>query len=164
MSDQTPGTGSPPAAGRPWTWRWSLGLVVAVVVMIQLYPVPRTNPPVESDLVAPPAVKAVLERSCYDCHSHQTVWPWYSRVAPVSWWVVSHVTKGRKDLNFSQWPTFDLGAQDHILREISKQVRNDLMPLPSYLRGHPEAVLSDQDKRLILDWTATAETGDEGFD
>ena len=149
---------APTAKGRPWTWRWTLGLVVAVVALLQVYPVPRRNPPVASDLVAPAAVKAIIVRSCYDCHSHQTRWPWYSRVAPVSWWMVSHVTKGRQDLNFSTWPTFDPADQDQILREIAAQVRRDAMPLPSYLWGHPDARLSADDKQLILDWAG----GDPG--
>jgi hypothetical protein len=149
---------APKAKGRPWTWKWTLGLVVAVAAMLQLYPVPRSNPSVVSDLVAPAAIKTVLVRSCYDCHSHQTRWPWYSRVAPVSWWMVSHVTRARKDLNFSTWPTFDPAAQDQTLREIAAQVKRGSMPLPSYLWGHPDARLSAADKQLILDWAgATGE-------
>jgi hypothetical protein len=125
---------------------------VALLLLIQLIPVARTNPPVEVDLVAPEPVKAVLKRACYDCHSHETRWPWYSRIAPVSWWLAAHVKKGRADLNFSQWPLFDIEMKALFLRDIEKQLVDGTMPLPSYVRVHPEARLSDEDVALVLEW------------
>lgn len=124
----------------------------ALILLIQLVPVPRTNPPVEADLVAPEQVKAILQRACYDCHSHETRWPWYSRIAPVSWWLSAHVTKGRGDLNFSQWPLFDLETRELFLRDIEKQLVDGTMPLSGYVLGHPEARLSEAEKALVLDW------------
>jgi hypothetical protein len=124
----------------------------ALLLLIQLVPVSRTNPPVEADLVAPEQVKTILQRACYDCHSHETRWPWYSRIAPVSWWLTAHVTRGRKDLNFSQWPLFDLETRELFLRDIEKQLVDGTMPLPSYVLGHPEARLSEEEKVLVLEW------------
>lgn len=124
----------------------------ALVLLVQLVPVTRTNPPVEADLVAPAPVEDVLRRACYDCHSHETRWPWYSRVAPFSWWLADHVRLGRADLNFSQWPLFDLETQGLILRDIEKQLTDGTMPLRSYVLGHPEARLSAEEMDLVLAW------------
>jgi hypothetical protein len=126
--------------------------LAALFLLIQLVPVTRTNPPIEADLVAPAQVKNILRRTCYDCHSHETRWPWYSRVAPVSWWLGAHVNAGRADLNFSQWPLFDLETRELFLRDIEKQLLDGTMPLRSYVRGHREARLSDRDREILLEW------------
>lgn len=131
-----------------------IGAVVAAALfgLIQFKTVDRTNPPVEADLVAPAAVKDVLRRACYDCHSHETRWPWYSRLVPVSWWLAEHVQRGRADLNFSQWPLFDTEVQGHFLRDIEKQLEDGTMPLRSYLLGHPDARLTSAEKTLLIQW------------
>jgi len=127
-------------------------MAAALFLLIQVVPVSRTNPPVTIDLPAPAPVKEILQRSCYDCHSNETRWPWYSRIAPVSWWMVEHVNEGRGDLNFSQWPVFDLESRQLFLRDIIEQLEEKNMPLRSYVWGHPGARLSDQDRALLLDW------------
>ncbi len=131
-------------------------LFAALFLGIQFIPSIRSNPPVEADLVAPAQVKEILRRSCYDCHSHETRWPWYSRIAPASWWLAGHVKKGRADLNFSQWPLFDLEARGHLLRDIEKQLTDSTMPLRSYTLGHREARLSDTDREILLEWARAA--------
>jgi hypothetical protein len=85
--------------------RIALALLV-LLLLIQLWPVERTNPPVSAPLEADPEVVAVLRAACYDCHSNETVWPWYSRVAPLSWQVAHHVEEGREELNFSEWGSY----------------------------------------------------------
>ena len=130
----------------------SAAALAALILLIQLIPVEQTNPQVEADLVAPPPVKDILRRACYDCHSHETSWPWYSRVAPFSWWLAEHVTEGRADLNFSQWPLFDFEARELMLRDIEKQIVDKSMPLRSYVLGHREARLSDRDREILLEW------------
>ena len=137
--------------------RLALQLVVAALVAIflvlQLLPAnERTNPPVQSEIEPPPEVAAILRRACYDCHSNETQWPWYSRVAPASWWMISHVRVARGDLNFSEWPTFDLELQELALRDIEEQIKKHKMPLPSYLLLHPEARLDDEARQVLLDW------------
>jgi len=119
---------------------------------LQLVPVERTNPPVKSDLSAPAEVKEILRRACYDCHSHETRWPWYSYVAPLSWWVVSHTEDGRADLNFSVWPTFDFESEAHALDDIWQQVSKGEMPLRSYTLVHRDAILTDSERELLLEW------------
>ena len=132
--------------------KWFGLSLVVVFLLMQLKQPDRTNPPVESAIEAPPEIAAILQRSCNDCHSHQTEWPWYSYVAPVSWWVGEHVEHARGDLNFSRWPVLDFEALEHMFEEIDEQIGKDEMPLKSYLILHPEARLSDEDKAALRGW------------
>jgi hypothetical protein len=127
-------------------------LLLLTLAGMQFVPVEQTNPPVLSDLFAPADVAEILRRACYDCHSHETRWPWYSRVAPISWWVVSHVEDGRDDLNFSEWPVFDFEAQAHAMDDIWQQVSKGEMPLRNYTFVHRDAILSEADRARLLDW------------
>ncbi len=142
--------------------RWLLALVVLAFLAIQFVPVDRSNPPVKAAFAAPPEVQPILERSCYDCHSNQTRWPWYSRVAPVSWMVTRHVREGREHLNFSEW---EAGAEaGEVAKEAWKEVEAGKMPLPSYLLSHPSARLSQADRDALKNWAAkaAAESAPEG--
>jgi hypothetical protein len=104
-------------------------------------------------LPAPPTeVEAVLRKACYDCHSHETAWPWYSYVAPVSWWVVDHVEHGRGHLNFSDWPALDFQEQQHLFEEIAEMLEEDEMPLTSYRLLHGDARLSADEIQLLMSW------------
>ena len=136
-----------------------LGLVLgsprvgmATLVVLQFFTVERTNPTVISEIQAPAEVLKILRRSCYDCHSHETRWPWYSHVAPMSWLVADHVEHARGHLNFSDWPDLDLEAQEHAFEEIREEVGEGEMPLASYLVLHPRARLSDEERELLLRW------------
>jgi len=131
---------------------WILACLGVVFISLQFVAVERTNPRVISELQAPDEVMQVLRAACYDCHSHETDWPWYSYVAPVSWWVVEHVEHGRGDLNFSEWPIFDFEAQEHALDDIHEQVTKGEMPLTSYTLLHSRARLDDTQRELILGW------------
>ncbi|MBD3868796.1 MAG: heme-binding domain-containing protein [Acidobacteria bacterium] len=132
--------------------RWSAIVLVALIVLIQFIPADRTNPAAEAEVFAPDEVKNILRKACFDCHSHETEWPWYSRVAPVSWWMANHVEHGRADLNFSRWPLFNFESQKHLLGEIEEEISQDEMPLKSYRIGHPEARLTDGEKEILLNW------------
>jgi hypothetical protein len=136
---------------RRWT-KLALALV-AFLVVAQLVPVARTNPPVESDVPAPAEVKTILRRACYDCHSNETTWPWYSRVAPISWLVVRDVNHGREHVNFSEWNRQDAMERRETFDHIREQVETGEMPLWIYRPLHPEARLSDADKAAIQAWT-----------
>jgi hypothetical protein len=138
-----------------WRWlRWAAAGALLLLLLAQLVPVERTNPPVTSDIDVSDEVRSILRRSCYDCHSHETRWPWYSFVAPMSWYVIDHVDHGRGDLNFSEWPTFDFEAQDLAFEDIREQLEKGEMPLTSYLLLHPSARLSEDDRQLLLRWSA----------
>jgi len=140
--------------------KWGVAVLAALFVVAQFIPVDYTNPPVQSDVQAPTQVKSILVKACFDCHSHETRWPWYSKIAPVSWWLSGHVRDGRKDLNFSIWPTYNFASQELIMREINKQVSEQKMPPRSYTVGHPEARLSGDERQILLDW-ARAGFGDD---
>ena len=100
-----------------------------------------------------PQVGAILDRSCQDCHSSRTTWPWYSRVAPVSWIVSKHVSEGREMLDFSEWANQPHSADERML--ICNAVSDGAMPLPDYTVMHRNARLSKQDVELICGWAAT---------
>ena len=143
-------------------------LKVSAIVLMLLFAVAqfvrpaRTNPAVAAgqsleEASAPPAeVARVLERSCMDCHSNRTRWPWYSNVAPVSWWLTDHVNHGRRHLNFSEWGSYDAEEADALLGDICKTAKSGTMPLGSYTFVHRGARLSHADVRALCDWT-TAE-------
>jgi hypothetical protein len=133
--------------------RWALVVLAAAFVVIQFVPVDRTNPPVETEVPAPAEVREVLRRSCYDCHSHQTVWPWYSRVAPVSWLVARDVHEGREELNFSTWNRMTTKDQIEAMHESWEAVEKGEMPLWFYLPVHSEARLSEADRSVLRAWS-----------
>jgi hypothetical protein len=128
-----------------------VGLAVIALGM-QLVPVRRTNPPVTADISAPGDVHAILRRACYDCHSNETRWPWYARVAPVSWLVAKDVADGRRKMNFSDWGTYVAGRQETKIEEIWEEIAKDEMPLAIYRPLHPEAKLTDADRAVIKQW------------
>ena len=132
--------------------RGLLGLGAALVA-IQLVPVDRTSPPVAAEIQAPANVRAVLKRACYDCHSNETAWPWYSRVAPVSWLVARDVREGRKELNFSDWGGYEPRRQARKLKETREEVAKGEMPPWFYVAVHREAALSADDEALLREWT-----------
>ncbi len=130
----------------------ALGVGIALVAM-QVVRLPHTNPPVTGEIQAPDQVMQVLRRSCWDCHSNQTVWPWYSQVAPVSFLAYRDVVVGRRKLNFSEWAGLPAEKQTKKRRGIGKQVDEGEMPPWFYLPMHAAAKLSDADKSLLTNWS-----------
>ena len=106
----------------------------------------------EFDLKAPSEVKTILKNSCYDCHSNQTNWPFYSYIAPVSWLVSRDVNKGRNNLNFSEWNNLSIEKINKIKDEIAEEISEDEMPLPIYVFIHSDASLSNEQKLVIKNW------------
>jgi hypothetical protein len=133
-----------------------IGLLVAFVGA-QFVPVARTNPPAGAVIVAPGPVQAILTRSCFDCHSNGTRWPWYSHVAPMSWLVTDHVHDGRSNVNFSFWG--DLSAEDRRAKakKVVEEVGAGAMPIRPYLLLHHDARLSPEDRRTLKDWFSRPE-------
>lgn len=131
---------------------WGCLAIAAVGLLIQAIPVRRVNGPVEGDVAAPPSVERVLRRACYDCHSNETVWPGYSRVAPASWLVAHDVHDGRNELNFSIWNRYDAVTRTRMLQHAAKEVADGDMPPVYYVWMHPAARLSDGDRALLRAW------------
>lgn len=129
-------------------------LVIALVVLlaIQLVPVTRDNPPDRRGPAAPPEVEAVLKRACYDCHSNETVWPWYSHVAPMSWLVAYDVHQGRKHFNLSDFQDLSPETAAKVRAKAIEEVEAGEMPLFFYVPLHPAAKLTDADKAVIKTW------------
>lgn len=133
-------------------------LVVIGLIAIQFIRHDRTTPPVvDADTMSvsmqvPSQVDAILKRSCSDCHSDQTVYPWYAQVAPVSWWLDDHISEARREVNMSVWNTYSPKKKAKKLEEMCQQVESGEMPLPSYLWIHRDAVLKEGEARTICEW------------
>ncbi len=138
--------------------------LIVVVVAIQFYRPARSNPPyvssqaIDSNTRITVQVQAIFKHSCNDCHSNATVWPWYSNVAPVSWFVIDHVNEGRRVMNLSEWGRHDTDWQSRRLRQICNEVQDGAMPLNSYTPMHPGSKLSAEDKKTLCDWTNAERT------
>ncbi len=138
-----------------------LGLAGALA-LAQLIPVARENPPVEAELPAPPELRALLRRACYDCHSNETRWPWYSQLAPVSWLVAHDVKDAREHMNFSTWNAYDEEERLEKLEEAVEEVEEGNMPLPPYLLLHRDAALSEADVALLRSFAEASGAGGGG--
>jgi hypothetical protein len=140
-------------------WKLILPAALGIFAVLQLFNPARTNPPVKNDFLAaakPPAeIAASLRAACYDCHSHETIWPWYARVAPVSWLVVSDTTEGREHLNFSDWPSEPERAAKKLDR-INEVLDYREMPPKKYTLIHADARLTEARRKEIMDWTGAA--------
>lgn len=131
-------------------------IVLAVIVIaIQFIPVERTNPPVTGDIGSPANVSAILRNSCYDCHSNETTWPWYSYVAPVSFLVADDVKEGREHMNFSEWDKYSGKDQRELMEEIVEEIEKGEMPLKIYAFTHPDAEMDDAKLKVIRSWVGS---------
>jgi hypothetical protein len=131
------------------------GIIIVLLIIIQFVPVTLTNPRVESDMPAPPDVKAILKVSCYDCHSHETLWPWYSKVAPMSWLLASDAEEGREKLNFSAWNKYPPEKQSLLIAEAMDEVREGGMPPWFYVIKHSAAKISLDKLKVLETWAGS---------
>ncbi len=129
------------------------------LVGIQFSRPDRTNPPInkaetlEAATNVPADIEAILNRSCNDCHSNKTVYPWYSNIAPISWELVEHIKEGRSEMNFSEWGTYSREKKQQKLEEICEEIKAGEMPHNQYLWIHREAKLSDDQIKTLCVWT-----------
>jgi cytochrome c551/c552 len=129
--------------------------MVGFLIVAQAFRIHKDNPPVTADLNAPAPVKAIIKRSCYGCHSNETVWPWYSNIAPASWVVSYDVHEGRAELNFSTWGNYTAAQRLKKLGKISEEIADGDMPPWYYVYPvHMDAPLSDADLQAVNDWIA----------
>lgn len=119
-------------------------------VLINLIPVNRSNPPIKREPEMPEKVKDILKRACYDCHSNEVNYPYYSYLAPASWIIAGDVANGRKHLNFSEW---DINQEKKLKEEIWEEVEKKEMPLAIYKFMHPKAKLEAIDIEMIKIWS-----------
>ncbi len=143
-------------------YRILLGLVGAFVIA-QVFRPELTNPTsdpaqsIKSYPGVPPEVLAKMEAACFDCHSNETRWPWYSRITPVNYLVADDVNKGRRHVNFSEWNSYSTGRLKSVLDNIYDQVYNHEMPLKQYQWMHPQSKLTDAELKMICDWASGEE-------
>jgi hypothetical protein len=144
--------------------KWIFLILLVGLAVAQFFRMARTNPSftatqtIDNIVNVPVDVHATLMRACGDCHSNETEWPWYSHVAPTSWFVVGHVNDGRRRINFSTWVRPGHEPQDSIdrLKAMCREVQSGRMPLTSYTLIHWSSKLSADDVKQICDWS-TAE-------
>jgi hypothetical protein len=135
-----------------------LGLGIILVLIQFIHPEKNESNEKTYDIstkyAIPAHVNQLLEVACNDCHSNKTIYPWYSQIQPIAWWMNDHVVEGKRELNFSTFTSRPIAIQNHKFEEIIDEVDEKAMPLPSYtyLGMHKEANLSEEDRKAIIDW------------
>ena len=132
--------------------------IISLLVLIQFVRPERnigvadTANDITHSVTVSPEVKNILEKSCYDCHSNHTEYPWYANVQPIAGWLANHVDEGKDELNFSEFDTFKLKRKIKKLKKVVDEVKKDGMPLNSYLIIHKNAALSQEQKNILIKW------------
>jgi len=136
--------------------KWIAGALVVIFGLLQFTNPARTNPPVVRDFLAaespPPPLAAMFRGACYDCHSYETRWPWYSHIAPVSWLIADDVQGGRRHLNLSDWPADDPERAAKRLENASEELGYNEMPPAKYQAIHPAARLTAGQRQELIQW------------
>ncbi|MBL6448720.1 heme-binding domain-containing protein [Fulvivirga sp. 29W222] len=138
--------------------KYFLLTLLAALIIIQFFRIDKSVPEYNktqdfiSQETPPETVKHILKKACYDCHSNETVYPWYSEIAPVSWWLASHIEEGREHLNYSTWGEQPVKRKKHKLGEMIEEVEEGEMPLTSYTLAHSEASLTADEKAALINW------------
>jgi hypothetical protein len=127
-------------------------ILVLAFLFMQTIRVERSNPEVKSDISAKPEIKSQLRMACYDCHSNETVWPWYSHLAPASWMIAHDVRNGRQQLNFSEWGAYSSKTQSRKLEKLAKEVMEEDMPPWYYSTVHRDQRLTPGSRGQIWAW------------
>jgi hypothetical protein len=140
---------------------WTLAALVILLIVIQFFQPEKNFRQTTTDSIAfqmkmPETVKKYITNSCFDCHSNQTRYPWYGRIAPVSWLLENHIREGKDHLNFSEWGNYSKRQQISLLGDICETVSDRSMPLKSYTLLHKDAELFDYEIEEICDWTERA--------
>ena len=133
-------------------------IVFGVLIIIQFFRIDKTIKPIntKTDYISVaqtnPEISTILKNACYDCHSNQPTYPWYTNIAPVSWWIKNHVNEGSHHLSFSEWETYTFKRKDHKLEECIEMIEEGEMPMNSYTWMHGEAKLTNAQRTLLIDW------------
>lgn len=132
--------------------------LLVILILIQFIRIDKTNPESDPDqdiiaILQPPSDLAhIMKTACYDCHSNHTTYPWYTNIAPFSFWIKQHINEARHHLNFSEWGTYTDKRAHHKLEECYEEVLEGHMPLPSYTWMHPEAKVTDDQRKELASW------------
>lgn len=134
-----------------------LALLVVLLVLQAFRPEKNNSGNKENDISSlypvPTNVEQILTKACNDCHSNNTVYPWYAEIQPVAWWLDDHVKDGKKHLNFNEFASYKLAKQYHKLEEVFDEVKGGEMPLESYTVVHGDAKLTEAERSVLMDWS-----------
>jgi len=131
---------------------YSFITLLVVLFAINLIPVNLTNPPISSDIKAPENIKEILRESCYDCHSNETTWYWYTKYAPISWLIAHDVNEGREYLNFSTWDKYSVNEKSELMHESIEEIQEGEMPMKIYELMHPNSKISKDKLKILTTW------------
>jgi len=133
-----------------------LGIIVVLGLIQFIRPEKNQSKDGTNDIITvmqvPENVKEIIKTSCADCHSNYTKYPWYSEIAPVSWYLAQHVNEGKEHLNFSEWAAYNKDQKNHILKGLDEELEEHKMPLKSYLLIHDEAKMTKDQYNILLSW------------
>ena len=140
-----------------WRKKILLALLIVLVVIQFIQPARNKSSEIPSTdmaktLIVPGNIQGILRTACYDCHSNNTSYPWYSRIQPLGWLLAGHIKRGKADLNFSEFGLYSVRVQISKLNEIANSLKDGTMPLSSYTIIHKNAQLSKEGKALLIDW------------
>lgn len=135
-------------------------IIVVVFILIQFVRPKKNNSQNETNSIeivmkVPTEIQQILKTSCNDCHSNNTAYPWYSEIAPVSWYLASHVNDGKKHLNFSEWALYNENQKNHIIEDLLEELEEKEMPLKSYLIVHENAKMTAEQYKVLISWVKT---------
>lgn len=131
-------------------FKYLLLILLILFIAIQFFGIKKSVPEYDesgdflSEFNPPSDVETIFRSACYDCHSYETTYPWYSNVQPFGWWLQGHIDEGRDEMNLSLWNQYSRKDADHLLEEMVEMVEDEEMPLPSYTWIHSDARLTDQ--------------------
>ena len=140
-----------------------LKVLLVAFIILQFFRIDKTNPPVDKKMdfltikKTPENLSKMIKSACYDCHSNETVYPWYAEIAPVSWYLASHVNDGKEHLNFSEWTAYNVHQKEHILKDLKEVMESHEMPLKSYLLLHENAKMNKNQYEAFSKWLSTIE-------
>ena len=136
--------------------------ILIVLILVQFIR-PRRNTgqalgrnDITHEVQVPENIMGIFKKSCFDCHSNHTDYPWYAEINPVSWWLANHIDEGKEELNFSEFGTYDLKKKDKKLEETAEMVQEGEMPLSSYTFIHKDARLTEAERKSVIEWAEKA--------
>ena len=135
-----------------------LVVLLAILIVLQFFRPEKniaeglSDADVSYAITVPTNIHTILQEKCYDCHSNNTSYPWYSNFQPVAWWMADHIEEGKEELNFSDFKKYSEKKANHKLEEVSEMIKDDEMPLPSYTLVHRSAKLTSEEKTRINAW------------
>ena len=133
-------------------------IIIVVLILVQFIQPSHNNgeataaTDITHAVQVPDSVMQVLKVSCYDCHSNHTNYPWYSKITPVNWWLNNHINNGKRALNFTTFTTYTYKKKAHRMDDVAETIEKDEMPLHSYLWIHKNAILTEPQKQLLINW------------